>query len=127
RKRTAKLAEVWGPSRALLAYPLTRLLFALPITAAVFGVGFSLAVPVVLIAAAETRATVGVGAGMLAFFVALCSALTLLIIDSFRTSILATDRGIEVRQFPLRTRRVRWDELTRVEAQQSGYRTGASV
>ncbi|HLS32959.1 MAG TPA: PH domain-containing protein, partial [Brevibacterium sp.] len=79
------------------------------------------------IAAAETRATAAVGIGLLAFFVALYSALTLLLLDSFRTSVLATDHGVEVRQFPLRTRRVAWSEIDHVDAQQTGYRTGASV
>lgn len=127
QRRTTKLAEVWGPTRALLAYPRTRLLFVLPIMATVLAGIFSLAFPIVLIAVAETRSSIAVGMGLLVLFVALYAALTLLVIDSFRTSILATDHGIEVRQSPLRTRRVRWHELNRVEAQQTGYRTGASV
>lgn len=127
RRRTTKLAEVWGPTRALLAYPRTRLLFVLPIMATVLAGGFSLAFPVVLIAVADSRSSIAVGFGLLVLFVALYAALTLLVISSFRTSILATDHGIEVRQSTVRTHRVRWHELNRVEAQQTGYRTGASV
>lgn len=129
-KRAAKLAEVWGPGRVLLAYPRTRALFALPF--AMLGVMWStaLSAPLLLLFSGQfsgQRTAVVVGIGLLIFFVLMCTAVTLLAIDSWRTSILATPGGIEVRQFPFRTRRVRWDELHRVEAQQTGYRTGASV
>ena len=127
QKRAAKLAEVWGPSRILLAYPRTRLLLLVPAVAAAIGGSFALAFPIVLIAAGETRATAAVGVGLLALFAAVYAAVTLLVIGAVRTSILVTDRGIELRQFLRTTRCVRWDELYRVEAQQSGYRTGASV
>lgn len=127
QKRATKLAEVWGPSRILLAYPRTRLLFVVPSVAAVIGGSFSLAFPIVLIAVGQTRTTVAVGIGLLALFAAAYAAVTLLVISAVRTSILVTDRGVELRQFPLTTRRVLWDELYRVEAQQIGYRTGASV
>ncbi|SMY12858.1 hypothetical protein [Brevibacterium jeotgali] len=127
QKRAAKLAEVWGPSRILLAYPRTRLLLLVPAVATAIAGGFFLGFPLVLIAAGESRATVAVGIGLLALFAAVYAAVALLVIGAVRTSILVTDRGIELRQFLRTTRHVRWDELNRVEVQQSGYRTGASV
>ena len=126
-RRAAKLAEVWGPGRLLLAYPRTRALFVLPFL--MLGVVWviALAAPLMFIISGQGTTTVMVGIVLLLFFCLLCTAVTLVAVDSWRTSIVVTPGGIEVRQFPLRTRRVRWDELHRVEAQQTGYRAGASV
>lgn len=126
-KRAAKLAKVWGPGRVVLAYPRTRALFMLPFLMLGLLWVMALGAPLVLISVGQGTTAVTVGIALLGFFFLLCAAVTLLAIDSWRTSILVTLGGIEVRQFPLRARRVRWDELHRVEAQQTGYRTGASV
>lgn len=122
-----KIAAEWGSGRALVAYPRSRALFAIPIIFLPFGGIVSLLVPVAIIAAGDTRTVVAVGIVALAEMVALYLSVTLLLIDAWRTSLVATTHGIELRQFPLRTRRVRWDQVHRVEAQQSGYRSGASA
>ena len=125
-RRAAKLAEVWGPGRPLLAYPRTRALFVLPFLMLGIVWVIALVAPLMLIISGQ-GATTMVGIALLLFFCLLCTAVTLVAVDAWRTSIVVTPGGIEVRQFPLSTRRVRWDELHRVEAQQTGYRTGASV
>lgn len=126
QKRTEKRAEGWGQQRVLLAYPLSRAVFAvvfvvLPLAGLVF-----VAAPLAIIAAAGSAAQVGVGVGLMVLMAVLYGGVSLLVADAFRTSLLATPWGVELRQPFFRTRALRWEEIHRVEVRTHGYWTGSS-
>lgn len=124
--RAEKRAGEWGPQAVLLAYPRTRGLFAVPFVALPIGGVVSAAAPIPLIVTADSATQMGVGVGLMVFIGALFAGVTVLVIDAFRTSLLATARGLELRQPFFRTRLLHWEEIHRVEVRTHGYWSGAS-
>jgi integrase len=87
----------------------------------------ALGVPTLLLAAAQTQGTRVVALIVLVAFLALYGVVLFLAIRSFQTSVLATPRGVEVRQMRLGRRFFPWGEIQRVEEQIRGYRAHAAV
>lgn len=124
--RAEKRAREWGPQRVLLAYPRSRGIFAVPFVALpLFGVLSTIA-PIPLIVTADSALQLSVGVGLMVLMVMLFAGVTVLVIDAFRTSLLATAEGLELRQPFFRTRVLRWEEIHRVEVRTTGYWSGAS-
>lgn len=126
QKRTEKRAAEWGAQRVLLAYPLSRALFAVAFVVLPLAGLVSVAAPLAIIAAAGSAAQVGVGVGLMVLMAVLYGGVGLLVADAFRTSLLATTWGVELRQPFFRTRALRWEEIHRVEVRTHGYWTGSS-
>lgn len=127
QKRADELATGPFDRQVLVAYPQSRGLFALPIVFLVLAAVMALGVPALLFIAAQSQTTRLVALAVLFVFVALYGGVLVLLISSFRTRVLATPRGVEVRQLRLGTQFFPWGAIDRVEEQTRGYRAGAAV
>lgn len=132
QKRADLLSERPEDRQVLVAYPQSRSLFALPIIFLVIAGVPSIGFLIVLLFAA--RASGAAGSGVTALLIigvigmaALYAFVAFLLVAGFRTSVLATPRGVEVRQLGLRDTFHPWHQIARVEEQTHGYRTGAAV
>lgn len=132
QKRADRLATGPHDRTVLVAYPQSRGVFAVPIIACIIAAGTTIGVLLALLIAARgsgvagTRTTVLLITGIVVV-TALFAAVAYLVIASFRTSVLATPRGVEIRQLGMRDSFVPWHQIARVEEQTHGYRTGAAV
>ena len=132
QKRADRLATGPHDRTVLVAYPQSRGAFAVPIIACIVAAATNIGVLVALLIAARgsgvagTRTTVLLIAGIVVVTV-LFAVVAYLVVTSFRTSVLATPRGVEIRQQWMRDTFVPWHQIARVEEQTHGYRTGAAV
>lgn len=132
QKRADRLATGPRDRTVLVAYPQSRGVYAVPIIACIIAAGTNIGVLLALLIAARgsgvagTRTTVLLITGIVVI-TALFAAVAYLVIASFRTSVLATPRGVEIRQLGMRDSFVPWHQIARVEEQTHGYRTGAAV
>lgn len=132
QKRADRLATGPHDRTVLVAYPQCRGVFAVPIIACIVAAGTNIGILVVLLVAARGsgagggRTTAVLVAGIVVV-TALFAAVAYLVVASFRTSVLATPRGVEIRQLGMRDTFYPWPQIARVEEQTHGYRTGAAV
>ena len=132
QKRADRLATGPHDRTVLVAYPQSRGVFAVPIIACIIAAGTNIGVLLALLIAARgsgvagTRTTVLLITGIVVV-TALFGAVAYLVIASFRTSVLATPRGVEIRQLGMRDSFFPWHQIARVEEQTHGYRSGAAV
>ena len=132
QKRADRLATGPHDRTVLVAYPQSRGVFAVPIIACIIAAGTNIGVLLALLIAARgsgvagTRTTVLLITGIVVV-TALFAAVASLVIASFRTSVVATPRGVEIRQLGMRDSFFSWHQIARVEEQTHGYRTGAAV
>ena len=132
QKRADRLATGPHDRTVLVAYPQSRGVFAVPIIACIIAAVTNIGVLLALLIAARgsgvagTRTTVLLITGIVVV-TALFAAVAYLVIASFRTSVLATPRGVAIRQLGMRDSFFPWHQIARVEEQTHGYRTGAAV
>ena len=132
QKRADRLATGPHDTTVLVAYPQSRGVFAVPIIACIIAAVTNIGVLLALLIAARgsgvagTRTTVLLITGIVVV-TALFGAVAYLVATSFRTSVLATPRGVEIRQLGMRDSFFPWHQIARVEEQTHGYRTGAAV
>ena len=127
QKRADELATGPFDRQVLVAYPQSRGLFALPFVFLTVAAVMALGVPTLLFIAAQTQGTRLVALIVLVGFLALYGVVLFLAIRSFQTTVLATPRGVEVRQLRLGRRFFPWETIHRVEEQTRGYRAHAAV
>ena len=132
QKRADRLATGPHDRTVLVAYPQSRGVFAVPIIACIVAAATNIGVLVALLIAARgsgvagTRTTVLLIAGIVVVTV-LFAVVAYLVVTSFRTSVLATPRGVEIRQQWMRDTFVPWHQIARVEEQTHGYWAGTTV
>jgi hypothetical protein len=132
QKRADLLSQRPEDRQVLVAYPQSRSLFALPIIFLVIAGVPSVGSLVMLLIAA--RGSGAGGSGVTALLIigligmtALYAFVAFLLVASFRTSVLATPLGVEIRQLGTRDTFHPWQDIVRVEEQPSGYWAGSSV
>lgn len=132
QKRADLLSQRPDDRQVLVAYPQSRSLFALPIIFLVIAGVPSIGFLIVLLIAARASGAAGSGVTTLLIIgvigmTALYALVAFLLVAGFRTSVLATPCGVEVRQLGLRDSFHPWHQIVRVEEQTGGYWAGSSV
>lgn len=132
QKRADRLAAGRHDRTVLVAYPQSRGVFAVPIIACIIAAVTNIGVLLVLLIAARgsgvagTRTTVLLITGIVVV-TALFAAVAYLVIASFRTSVLATPRGVEIRQLGICLSPLTAISLRAIAEKRSALRRPAAV